>query len=346
MKKATITVLIFCAVLFGATVNGWLDLPFMSSPANPPSGVRLYANTATGKLGCVNASGADCSPTPLANGYLDLPLISTPSNPGAGNVRLFANTSGHSLTCMDSSGAGCLSSGGSTASGGILVGGVPLTNARFLALNGGVTVNGQNDIYTAPAGKRAWIIGFNMYAGTTGGAVSASLKTGGSYYTLWNFLTLTSSGGTLGKVIDIVLEPGESFAIGTNFSDSTTAYAVQGIEFDNTVPFKTERILAAASGDNALYTVASGKTGFLPGNGNGFFPFGQIAGGQIHYYNGSGGNSSITVKVSSRWSGATGTVSNGSHNDAPITAMLSTGQTVVVALSGTGGTLWLTRLEL
>jgi len=56
---------LICAagILRAAVVNGWLDLPRISAPANPASGLgRLFINTSTSKLDCLNPDGTICAP--------------------------------------------------------------------------------------------------------------------------------------------------------------------------------------------------------------------------------------------------------------------------------------------
>jgi len=56
---------LICAagILRAAVVNGWLDLPRISAPANPASGLgRLFINTSTSKLDCLNPDGTSCAP--------------------------------------------------------------------------------------------------------------------------------------------------------------------------------------------------------------------------------------------------------------------------------------------
>jgi hypothetical protein len=53
----------FGVVLLGATLNGVLDVARMSAPSNPSAGsLRLYGNNSTGKLACLDSTGADCMP--------------------------------------------------------------------------------------------------------------------------------------------------------------------------------------------------------------------------------------------------------------------------------------------
>lgn len=65
MKKLSIAALGLgvAALLFGATLNGWLDMAAISIPANPSAGGRLFYNSGTSKLDCVTSTGASCSPS-------------------------------------------------------------------------------------------------------------------------------------------------------------------------------------------------------------------------------------------------------------------------------------------
>src|SRR5581483_1413648 len=63
MKKVIWIVATASVLLYGAAVNGWLDLPAMAVPANPAAGTgRLFINSSTGKLACVAPDGTDCMP--------------------------------------------------------------------------------------------------------------------------------------------------------------------------------------------------------------------------------------------------------------------------------------------
>jgi hypothetical protein len=74
MKKTVLISLLIgflaAALLMGAVLNGWLDLPVISAPANPSAGfLRLFADTSTGKLGCKDSSGASCLAGGAASGW-------------------------------------------------------------------------------------------------------------------------------------------------------------------------------------------------------------------------------------------------------------------------------------
>ena len=50
-----------CGLLMAAVLNGWLDVPLITAPANPGSGwLRFFASSATGKLACLDSAGASC----------------------------------------------------------------------------------------------------------------------------------------------------------------------------------------------------------------------------------------------------------------------------------------------
>lgn len=79
MKRFFLVGLIFAALLFAAAINGFLDVPLLSTPANPAAGnIRLYGVTSTGKLGCLSSAGADCMPSGGGGG--SAPTVDTFAN--------------------------------------------------------------------------------------------------------------------------------------------------------------------------------------------------------------------------------------------------------------------------
>lgn len=83
MKRVVLFWLAAAGVLMAANVaiNGFRDLSRITAPSNPTSGfLRLFANNATGKLACLDNSGADCMPssgvTPLVNTYASVSAAS------------------------------------------------------------------------------------------------------------------------------------------------------------------------------------------------------------------------------------------------------------------------------
>jgi len=145
------------------------------------------------------------------------------------------------------------------------------------------------DVYTAPAGRRAAVLGFSGF-NTTGVSVNyqAALKTGGSYYMVAASST-TSNNQPASNVVNIVLEPGESIAIleGTN---AGMDLRVNVIEFDANVAFYSPKVLNPGLGTTTVYTVPAGKTAALTN----IVSFSIFATGIMATWNASG---SATVRI-------------------------------------------------
>lgn len=67
IKQAFVTLLILLAIatlLYGATINGFVDFVIRATPSNPSSGnARLYIDSGTNLLTCLLSSGISCMPT-------------------------------------------------------------------------------------------------------------------------------------------------------------------------------------------------------------------------------------------------------------------------------------------
>lgn len=142
------------------------------------------------------------------------------------------------------------------------VNGLPLTGASFPAIRSYATASGDVDIFTSPAGKRTLIIqggGDNVGGNTV--AWYFELKSSGSYYRLTS--TVSSSTGALATstAIAIILEAGESLAVNTTASGAN--FVASAIQFDNTSPMRTVKLLGPSTGNNTWYTVGAGKTAWV-----------------------------------------------------------------------------------
>jgi hypothetical protein len=169
------------------------------------------------------------------------------------------------------------------------VNGLALTNATFPVVRGFALAAADVDLYTAPAGKRVLVMtggGINITGTATNCTFEA--KSGGTYYKLTAPIAFGGVGVTAGSAITYVLEPTESISIKCDAA-SNVNITVAAIQFDNTSPMKTVKLLGPATGLNTLYTVPAGKTALvLPpqgaswaGQGNVIYGTGAVAGGLI-----------------------------------------------------------------
>lgn len=212
-------------------------------------------------------------------------------------------------------------------------------------------INGQTDLYTCPANKRALIYknyGFNGSGGTI--TVTTQFKVSGVYYPM----TFPGGVGTLTQYNTsnppIVLEAGESFSFLTTASGMNMGAIV--VEFDNNGPVKTAKLLTLASGNNTIYT--------CPANTNAWILDGclQIRAAQnsahLNYYNGSGG--AITrswYNVPNAGSPGTtnllvtGSASTGFVNSSIVYTHLTPGDSIVLNVSAATATqaAWINVME-
>lgn len=143
------------------------------------------------------------------------------------------------------------------------IGGIPLSNYKFPRAYINNSINGRNDFYTCPAGKRAAVYCVCYYNSTAGTLTSdLAIKVSGNYYKIINTTSITTLANAIGRCA-IILEPGESLSASIN-GTGVNAFA-KIIEFDNNVSIFTKKLLgtAVASGDNTLYTVPAGKSALL-----------------------------------------------------------------------------------
>jgi hypothetical protein len=170
MKKLVLLFAAACAILYGAAVNGWLDLPVMAAPSAPSAGAaRLFINSATGKLDCLASGGADCMPATATAAASNCELVI--GDPGAASPVLATDNAGL-FQCLNTSAASYTitavkcraNSGGATAVNPIFTGGAsnsilsaPLTCPAGAwgtgTLNGAPAqaVNGSLDLIIAAA---------------------------------------------------------------------------------------------------------------------------------------------------------------------------------------------------
>jgi hypothetical protein len=143
------------------------------------------------------------------------------------------------------------------------------------------TAIGDNDVYTAPAGRRAFVSGFLCGGGTA--TVYGEIKVSGAYYRVTSNFSCTAATIQNTNFVGYVLEPGESISAN---SSATGAYVRCAIaEYDAATPLYSPKILALAAGDATLYTVPAGKAAF-PTNGSAGTP---SSNNSINVWNQSGG---------------------------------------------------------
>lgn len=123
--------------------------------------------------------------------------------------------------------------------------------------------SGNVDLYTCPAGKRAWIGGISAY-NTTGSSITAipKIKISSTYYQIGSSSTLNANIDTLVDFFwGVFIEAGDKATV--NLSASGANVWARVVEFDNTAPMKMERLVDPATGQHTVYTVPSGKTAVL-----------------------------------------------------------------------------------
>jgi hypothetical protein len=129
-------------------------------------------------------------------------------------------------------------------------------------LTGGTTV----DVYTVPAGRRAFCLGSsisNEASATAASTFSTKVKVSGAYYQLWISSSVGAGAGitapTSGIIPTYVAEAGESFSITQTTTGAVWTATVTVVEFDNTAALKTVKVINPVLGDNLLYTPSGTK---------------------------------------------------------------------------------------
>lgn len=142
------------------------------------------------------------------------------------------------------------------------IGGLRLTGVTFRNAFLGNSASGNNDIYTCPVNKRAVCTRWLVYNGNgSTDSVYPTIKISGTTYRLGSATNVTTGNYSAAtNMPSIVLEAGET--IGMNHSQTTANTWITVVEFDNTCPLKTVKLLSLSAGDNTLYT-ASGVSAYL-----------------------------------------------------------------------------------
>lgn len=144
--------------------------------------------------------------------------------------------------------------------------------AKFVNAFSGST-SGTVDIYTCPAGKKAFI---TQVMGISSPIMTGALqlKVSGNYY---NFTALNTAWGNVStNSFGIVINAGEGLSFTVNSNAGGNLWA-RVMEMDISTPIYTARLLSLAAGDNTIFTVNPGKTAIT------LDTLGQV------YVNGSGG---------------------------------------------------------
>lgn len=146
--------------------------------------------------------------------------------------------------------------------------GVYLPGVKFPAAFVSNAGSGNVDMYTCPAGKRAcvtYITGYNN-AGTTT-TMYPILYVSGTYYRIGgagNAATL-SQGQVMNlsapTSVSIILEAGEK--IGVNSTQAGMNLWANIVEFDNTAPIRSSKVVSLSNGNNTIYTCPTGKKAIL-----------------------------------------------------------------------------------
>lgn len=141
--------------------------------------------------------------------------------------------------------------------------------SKALKVFGSNLPTGDNDLYTVPASKRAIIygnVGYNPSAGTI--TWFPQVKISGTYYKIGASSNLSTGAGTganfaVSSVVPYILEVGEIFSINTTTTAGLNIW-FRAIEFSDTYPLSSKKIVALANGDNTLYTCANAQGAILP----------------------------------------------------------------------------------
>ncbi len=235
-------------------------MPVNIAAANPSAfcsgSTTACAVTVTSlNLSSTAAAIVQCSTTggvPVAvTGY-----STTGSNPITTLTPTYSSTASVTCTVNASGGAGAP---GPAFAPTTFINGLPLTGATFPAVRCLPCGSGDTDLYTAPAGKRVLVMvggGLNPTSGTINWYFE--IKSGGSYYRLTSSAAVLTHANSLTSQARIILEAGESLSVHTDATGMNIQ--IDALQFDNSSPARTVKLLGPASGDNTLYTVATAKT--------------------------------------------------------------------------------------
>lgn len=215
-----------------------------------------------------------------------------------------------------------------------------IRGAKFVNGFSGNT-SGTVDIYTCPAGKKAfltWVYGAGASPGMTG---TLYIKVSGTYYSLTGAAALLGTAARL--FVGQVINAGESFSVTVNSNPGGNLW-VRVMEMDISTPLYTARLLSLAAGNNTLLTVSSGKTGIVIDSSGGVY---VNASGGI-YRNLSGTSRNIKVYHVPN-GGSTGTgnqfllnaaVANNAAASVSVPISMNSGDFIVINTDASTATQW------
>ena len=230
--------------------------------------------------------------------------------------------------------------------------GCNLPNVKFISAYKNVTGTGNTDLYTVPAGRRAFFSNIYVYNTGSTSTISPQIKIAGSYYILGTSASLNSGTPAQKAPTSLyVAEAGESLAIASSAQPINVWAGV--VEFDNSSALMSSKIMTFINGDNTVYTVSAGKTALLPG-----FIADQTGTSMLGYINTSGGTRAIkwnivpsggspgTTNLSGTASVTNNTISSGMAVLSPLT--MNSGDFISInSDANTSGQLaWVTTVEM
>jgi hypothetical protein len=241
--------------------------------------------------------------------------------------------------------------------------GLNLINAKFISVNtyfAASTGGTKNNVYTCPAGRRAYVMSLFVAnnVGGTSSTFSTLVNVGGTSYQIGSLSSTTPAGGNttvLGTAV-YVLEAGEVLQVANT---TTTSFSVFGtiVEFDNTSPLKSVKLLTLSSGENTIYTVSTGKSAvllpptpvFTSSSGNYGVTYRNDSGGTRTlklYVVPNGGSVGISNQVAGGSAGTTVTTGNSSEIGIAPLSMVA-GDSIVLSTDAATAQQWayLTVLE-
>lgn len=192
-----------------------------------------------------------------------------------------------------------------------------------------VSANGENDLYTVPAGMRASIsISISNFTGVSI-TETPQIKVSGTYYQVLAS-TATGTAGFGPSPVGTtfggwpILEAGETFAINTSAAGLNIFGFV--VTFKNTEALKSPKLLTLTSGNNTVYTCPVGKIAILTNFGSGGNPPHRVMNATgvsvsyFWYYVPNGSSPSTTNQLGPPLSTATNVAYNSTGNQSALVA--------------------------
>lgn len=138
------------------------------------------------------------------------------------------------------------------------------TNPEFVFVRSLALASGDNEVYTVPANRKAWVVRVSLHQPAGGSTIATHLKQkiSGTSYRVSANANLTSQGVT-SHTNGNILEEGDILVV--NIADvgaGINAYC-KIIEFDAGTGPTLVRTLSLTTGDNTIYTTPVGKEAFV-----------------------------------------------------------------------------------